>query len=147
MREVHVRIEVAERLHLEMLDQLPRPLDAVEDRRDDHHRPRVVRDAGEIEARQAARRDQVADDALDDLDRQLARRHQRQQRDHTSSAPRAPCAQAYTIAAADEHGVPSAIVPEIARRRMPEEGAPQATRRRGSQPTPRSNWRRPAPIR
>ena len=59
----------------------------------------IVRaDAGtrvELEARQPARRDQLADDPLQDLDRQLAGRHQRQQRDERPApAPRQPCAQA-----------------------------------------------------
>ncbi len=38
-RKVHVPIDVAERLDLEVRDERLHLLDAVENRRDDHHRP------------------------------------------------------------------------------------------------------------
>ncbi len=56
-------------------------LDAVEDRRHDHHRAGVGRDGHQFEPRQPPWRDQIADDPLHDLDRQLAGRHGREQRD------------------------------------------------------------------
>ena len=37
--EMDVRVEVAERMHFDVRDQSPRALDAVQDRRDDDHRP------------------------------------------------------------------------------------------------------------
>ena len=75
--EVDVRIEVAERLHLEVLDQLVHTGHAGQQGRDDDHRPRLLGDAGgEIEARQPPRRpSSVSDHALDAADGQLARRN------------------------------------------------------------------------
>jgi hypothetical protein len=51
-REVQIRIVIAERLDLEVFDQLAGPLDAVQDRRHDDHRPGIVRDGQEVEPRQ-----------------------------------------------------------------------------------------------
>ncbi len=63
-REVDVRIEVAERQHLEVLEQRRHRVDAREQRRHDDHRPRVVGNAvGEVEARQPPRRDRPGDHA------------------------------------------------------------------------------------
>ena len=55
-----VRIEVAERLHFEVRHQILRALDAVENRRDDHHRARRFRNADEIEPGKPPRRDEAA---------------------------------------------------------------------------------------
>ena len=67
-REVDVGIEVAERLHLEMLQQVLDAGDAAEQRRNDHHRPRALGNAGfEVQPRQPARRHQRGDDALNQL--------------------------------------------------------------------------------
>ena len=67
----------------------------------------------ELEPRQPPRRDQLADHPLHDLNGQLAGRHQRQQRDATtSSGPRQPCACGVGDARRRPAApVPSAIVP------------------------------------
>ena len=80
-REVDVRVDVAEGLDFQVGNQFVDALDAVEHRRHDHHGAGVGRDGHQFEPRQPPRRDQIADDPLHDLDRQLARRHGRQQRD------------------------------------------------------------------
>ena len=54
---------------------------AVEQRRHDHHRSRRRGHRVELEPRQPARRNQVADHPLQHLNGQLAGRHERQQRD------------------------------------------------------------------
>ena len=55
-REVDARIEVAERQHLEVLEQLRDPLDARQERRHDDHGPRALRHAAqEVEAGQPPR--------------------------------------------------------------------------------------------
>ena len=107
-----LRSMISERLDLEVLDQLAGALDAVQDRRNDDHRPRVVRNARELEPRQAARRNQVADDALDDLNRQLARGDDGKDARATISMPApAPCSWAKRSVASTNAAVPSAIVP------------------------------------
>ncbi len=80
-REVDVRIDVAERLHLEVCEKLLDLVHAIESGRHNHHRARGRRHRFELEARQPARRNQDADDALQDLDGELARRDHGQQRD------------------------------------------------------------------
>ena len=79
--EVDVRVDVAERLHLEMREELGDVFDAIENRRHDHHRARRRRHALELEPRQPPRRDQLADDPLQNLDGELARGNEREQRD------------------------------------------------------------------
>jgi hypothetical protein len=79
--EVDVRVDVAERLHLEMGEQALDALHAVEQGRDDHHRPRRRRYRVELEARKPSRRNQRADHPLQQLYRQLARGHDRQEHD------------------------------------------------------------------
>ena len=75
-----VGVEVAERLHFDVRCQLPRPPDAVENRRDDDHRARRLRNVDEIEAGKPARRHQARNQSLNNLNRQLTRRHEGQQR-------------------------------------------------------------------
>ena len=91
-REVDPRVEVAERLHFEVRDELLDPGDAVEQRRHDDHRPRRRRHVVELDARQPARRDQYPDQALQQMDHQLAGRHHGQQRHHAEphAAPSLP---------------------------------------------------------
>jgi hypothetical protein len=84
---VDVGIQIAERLHFEMLHQFPRPFDAVENRGDDDHGAGRLRNAWEIEPRKASRRHQAGDQPLHNLDRQLTRRHQRQENDDTECGP------------------------------------------------------------
>ena len=79
--EVQVRIQVAQGLHLEMTHQLSNALHAVDHRRDDDHRPRFGGDTIEIEPRQAAGRDQIADHTLQQLNGHFARWHGDQCRD------------------------------------------------------------------
>ena len=83
-----VGIEVAERLHLEVLQQALDAGDAAEQRRNDHHRPGALGNAGfEVQPRQPARRHQRGDDALHQLHRELARgqQHEQQRRGRASS--------------------------------------------------------------
>src|SRR4029079_10634389 len=53
--EVDIPIEVAELWHFDMRHEIARPFDTVENRRDDDHRSGRVRNAIEIEPRQASR--------------------------------------------------------------------------------------------
>ena len=76
-----VRIEVAECLNLDVRQQRPDTLDTVEDRWHDDHRPCRLRDAIEVETRQAARWDQPGDRPLEDLDGEFGGGHHSQQRD------------------------------------------------------------------
>ena len=87
--EVNVRVDVAERLHFEVRDQITDALHAVEERRHDHHRPGRRRHRVELEPRKPARRDQVADHPLQNLDGQLACGHGRQERDEDQRRRRA----------------------------------------------------------
>ena len=128
-REVEVRVEVADRLDLEVLDQLPRPRDAVEHGRDDHHGPRGGRHAAaQVEARQPPRLHQPGGDALHERRRQLGRRHQREQRGQREQArarsPRIRVQDRRRHAQEDE-GREAA---QVDRRRVPEAEAPHAPR-------------------
>ena len=119
-REVDARVHVAEGLHLEVRDQLAGALHAVEDRRDDHHGAGVLRHGAQLEPRQPARRNQVGDDPLHDLNRQLAGRdhqHERgpQQRPATTTVPGG-----IRQRRRDEHGGAQADRAQVARRRVPE---------------------------
>src|SRR6478735_8135844 len=67
-RKMDVRIEVAERLDLDVRQQRLDALDAVEDGRHDDHRPCRLGDAIELETRQAPRRDEPGNRALENLD-------------------------------------------------------------------------------
>ena len=78
---MNMRVDVAERLHFEVRDQLVDTLYAVEERRYDDHRPRRRRHRVVLEARKPAWRNQIADHPLHHLDGQLARGHDRQERD------------------------------------------------------------------
>ena len=80
-REMDQRIEVAEREHLEALEQLGDPLDARQERRHHDHRPRVLGHAAqEVEARQPPRSGKARAQALDDGRGHVAGRQQQQQR-------------------------------------------------------------------
>ena len=89
-REMDVRIEVAERQHFEVLDQVARALDAVSIVGTITIVRADVGDATEVEPRQPPRRDEAADQPLQNLDRQLARRHDRQQRRRAISIGHVP---------------------------------------------------------
>ena len=88
--EVQIGIDVPQRLDLDMFDEGEGLLHAAENGGNDHHRAGVVRNAGELEARQTSRRDQIADHPLQDLNRQLTGRHDRQDRqpdEHATARP------------------------------------------------------------
>ena len=79
-REMDARIEVAEREHLDVLEQRRHRGGARQHRRHDDHRAGVVRNAiGEVEAGQAARRDRPGDHALSERDRDVGRRNEQEQ--------------------------------------------------------------------
>ncbi len=78
--EVDMRIQVAERLHFHVRNQIVDPLDAVEHGGHDHHGARRRRHVIEIEPRQPSRGNEVVDDPLQNLDGQLARGHEREER-------------------------------------------------------------------
>ena len=87
-REVDVRVEVSERQHLEVLEQLPDPLDARQERRHDDHGPRALRHPGEeVEAGEPPRSGEADAEALDDSDRHVTRRQQ-QEEGHPGERPR-----------------------------------------------------------
>ena len=89
-RKMDVRIEVAECLNLDVRQQRTHTLDTVEDRWHDDHRPCRLRDAIEIETRQAPRWDQAGDRPLEDLDGEFGGRHHSKQRDHDQQRPAPP---------------------------------------------------------
>ena len=75
-----VRVQVAESLNLEVVDQAAHPLHARKERGNDDHRPRALgHAAGEIQPREAARGHEPGRDALDQRDRDLARRQEDQE--------------------------------------------------------------------
>ncbi|HXI32328.1 MAG TPA: hypothetical protein VNG89_28005 [Vicinamibacterales bacterium] len=74
-----LRVEVAERLHFEVRHQFLRTFDAVENRRDDHHRPGRFRNPAQIKPRQATRRDEAAQQPLEDLNDDLTHRNDGQE--------------------------------------------------------------------
>ena len=95
-REVDVGVGIAQGEHLEVLDHLFDAGDVLEQRRNDDERARRRRNArGGVDSRQAARRHQPRDQALNDRDRELARRQEQEERRQpaASSAP-APCRRA-----------------------------------------------------
>src|SRR6185503_9295137 len=73
--EMNIGIEIARRLHLEVLGERPHTVHAAEDRRDDGHRACVGRKAGELQPWQPPRRDEAAERALYELDGELAGRN------------------------------------------------------------------------
>ncbi len=77
--KVNVRIDVAERLHLQVREELRHIPGPIQDRGDDDHRARGGWHALELQARQPSRRDQLADYTLQDLDGQFTGRHDREQ--------------------------------------------------------------------
>ncbi len=77
--ELDVPIDVAERLHLDVGEQIVHSFDAVEHRGHDDDCPCGLRDVVQFQAGEPARWDQVADDPLQDLNRQLGRWHDREQ--------------------------------------------------------------------
>ena len=80
--EVDVRIEVAEREHLDVLQQRGHRFRARQHRRDDDHRAGVVRDAiGEVEAGQPPRRNGPCDRVVRERDGDVHRRHEQEQRE------------------------------------------------------------------
>ena len=69
-----VRVEVAERLHLEVREEALDLVDAAEEHGHDHHRAGALGDAvAEVEARQPARRHERRHEPLDEEHRELAR--------------------------------------------------------------------------
>jgi hypothetical protein len=79
--EMNVRVEIAERLDLEVREQFVHARDAVEHRRHDHHRPIGLWHRSQLEPGQAPRRNQPADQPLQNLNGQFARGYGRDQHD------------------------------------------------------------------
>jgi hypothetical protein len=75
--EVDVRVQISESLDLEVVDQTAYRLHAREKRRNDDDRPRALgHTARKVQPREAARGHETGRDALDQGDRDLARRQQ-----------------------------------------------------------------------
>ena len=110
-------------------------LDAVEQRRHDHHRSCRGRDGSELEPSQARRRDHIADDPLQQLHRNFAGRHHREQRDR-DQRPAVPTMR-YGVddGHGDQHGGPDGDGSEIDR------GCPRKTSRRVRSRQPASTRR------
>ncbi len=86
-REVDPRIEVAQREHLDVLQQRRDPVDARQQRRHDDHRAGRRRHAlREIEAGQAARRDRPHDRAVRERERDVRGRDQQEQHQRRQEA-------------------------------------------------------------
>ena len=124
--EVHVRVEIAGRLHLEVGQQVLHAGHTVEDRRDDHHRPGGGGNLGEFEPGKPARRDQVADHPLQQLDGQLAGRHGRQQRDDSQPGAVPPVPPGDADRHRHEQGGARGDRAKVPRRGQGEEQAPHA---------------------
>lgn len=97
-------------------------------RRDDHHRARRVRNLGEIEPREAARRHEAGDQPLKKLNRQLARRHDRQQNDDHQHRPLPAASVSVGDGRRDHRRRAHSDRAQVARRRVPEGCAPEADR-------------------
>jgi hypothetical protein len=93
--EVDVRVDVAERLDLEVARNSVDLLDAVEDRRHDHHRARRGGHAIELEPREPLRRHQRADGRCSSWIASSLSGTSASSATTTSAAPRQPCACAY----------------------------------------------------
>jgi hypothetical protein len=123
--EMNVRVQIAERLDLEMREQVVHPRDAVEHRRHDHHRPVGLGYGAQFEARQTPRRNQPADQALQNLDGQFARRDDRDERD----GHQRPVSPAVRVGEGqgrgDEPGGAQPNRAEVAKRRVGEEPSRQ----------------------
>ena len=91
---MNVRIEIAECLNFDVRQQCTDTLDTVEDRWHDDHRPCRLRDAIEVETRQAPRRNQPGDRSLEDLDGEFGGRHHSKQRDYDQQRSAPPVAHA-----------------------------------------------------
>ena len=110
-REVQPRVGIAERVHLEVRQQLLDGVDAAEQRRHDDHRPALLGDAVlEIEPRQPARPAQSRRQPLHGGRREVAGRQQREQR-ATATMRRSSrrCARAYQAATSTSSAVTTAI--------------------------------------
>ena len=89
-REVDARIEVAERLNLEVRQQLVDRAHAAEQGRHDHHRAAILGHAAvELETREHPRRDQPRQQALHRARRQLAGGDEREERNQGDRSRRA----------------------------------------------------------
>ena len=122
---MNVGIEVAERLHIEVGDQVHDALHAVEQRRHDDHRPGRGGHGVELDTRQPARRDQIADQPLQQLDDQLAGRHRHEERDQHERRAAPPLPPGVREGGPDEQGGARRNRAEIARRGPGEEEASQ----------------------
>ena len=81
-REVDAGIEIAQRQHLNVMEQRVNACAARQHRGNNHHRPGLARNAGrQIETWQAFGRNQTGGQSLDARDRHLARGQEKQQRD------------------------------------------------------------------
>ncbi len=81
--EMDAGIEVAQREHLDVLEERRHRRRARQHRGHDHHRPRIVRNViGEVEPRQAARRDDPRDRLLRERNRDVGRRNEQEEREH-----------------------------------------------------------------
>ena len=111
-REVDARIEVAQREHLDVLQQRRHRRGARQQRRHDDHRAGVVwNPIGEVEARQAARRDRPGDHALRERDRDVGRRDQQEQHQSRQARAEAPSCRAYAALPVSSTAVMTAIGP------------------------------------
>ena len=121
------RIEVAERQHLEMVDQLADPFDARQQRRHHDHGPRALRhSAQEVEARQPPRNGEARAQALYDARSHLAGGQQQEQR-HPSQRPgRVTVTVRVEEAEAEQQGGQEPDRPEVGRGGMGEDEAPHA---------------------
>ena len=119
-------VEVAERQHLEVIEQLAHPLQAREQRRHHDHRPRALRHAAqEVETRQSARRGEADARALDDRDRDVARRQQQQQRHPGERPGRGAVELRVGEAAAEQEGGHERDRPQVGGGGMGEDEAPR----------------------
>ena len=142
-----VRVDVPERLHFQVRHQVPDALHAVEQRRDDHHRPGRGRHRVELQARKPPRRDQVADHPLQQLNGQLTCRHGGQQRDEDQrgTAPAVP--PGVEDGQTDQRAVPATMDPRYPGVAHAKKSLRSRCLRSGCQATLRSNSRRPPPMR
>ncbi len=112
-REMDARIEVPQREHLDVLQQRRHRGGARQHRGHDDHRAGVVWNAiGEIEARQATRRDRPRDHALSERDRDVGRGDQEEQHQgRQGAAQRPPACRPYAATAASSAAVTIAMGP------------------------------------
>ena len=132
-READPRIEVSERLHLEVLDELVHARSAREQCRDHHHRLGLLGHARlEVEPRQPARLRERRHQPLHDARGEVARGQEREQGEHDLDLPRGAELVGGPRGRGD-HGRGHERDPsEVAGRGVAEDRAPQALARAGA---------------